>query len=399
MKKLILTAAALLALTGPRAGAETFTLETTYPSPLGAYDKVDSGQLRFNGYTQEEIDAGAVLSEKERKSGKPPEPGRVFYNKDSGYLYITAMDPDPNDKSTWYIKLAYDLSEMDIYVKGEGTCVLYNGAQSGEYKATQAAVAAKTAKICGSNSFLDYKNPPEIGKVYGRMYLEPKKAFPRSRKRWKFSAKCKVALTGLNLPKPKSGSPETLIRRKLTKDDVPEDVPYPLTAAKFTELSNAMPYNRIALYKQVKKVLAVKAPAKDGAPVIVYEPLTSEDTLLFNFGNFLYTYNLGNVVNMPRRYVAFNKGGGGYTYEYSMEGEGDLPASAAYLRLRVQAHYPYLYVKTPEATFAGDTQSFVYYISNPDAKPPTAQAFAALSSAHFTHTLTCEDVIGGIPTN
>ncbi len=253
--------------------AETFTMETTYPSPMGAYDKVDSGQIRFNGYTQAEIDAGALQTEAEKTAGTPPAPGRIFYNKDAGYFFYTSPDADPADKSTWYKRFAVELSNMQTLIKGKAdSCVVLAGSLATDY------ATAKKEKKCPGSYYAAFNIPPEIGAKYD-VYSIKATSMPKGKSNWVYDASCTLSITGL--------------------------------PAK--------------LYKCIKKVCTATSP-------LAFRELAPNSTLAFSFGYLLYSYNGGGwIFTQPRKVTDFPNN----TYSYTMTATNSFKNTLEFIRTYV----------------------------------------------------------------
>ena len=399
----------LLGFLAAKSAAETFTLETTYPSPLGAYDKVDLNQLRLNGYTQTEINDGALQTAAEKLAGDPPAAGRLFFNKDNGYLYYTAINADPADKSTWYMKIMPDTSTENIYVRGAGKCVLYKGALASDN------AAKKLEPAC--NSWLAFNNVTNlVGKVTpvrpataagaisaGYEYiLTSLTAQPTDKRTWSFNATCRITMSGLALPQPSTGLGYTATKHVLTKGlytSKCSDLAYPLSVTDYATCASRMDPNPIGLYKQTKQVLAVKLPTKvDAAATIVYEPLTATDNLRFNYGYYYYTNIYGNPSVSARSLRTFKFDGSSYYYDYAMAGTvAATTTTTTKLAVQIDGDLANNYISTDGTTYTGDTTKYVYYISNPNAVSTTAQTWANLYIDRFSQTMECTDVSAGIP--
>ena len=350
--------------------AETFTMETSYPSPLGAYDKVDLNQLRLNGYTQAEVDAGALQTAKEKLAGNPPAPLRLFYNKDRGYLYYTNPDAEKADKTTWYVKIMPDTSGQDVASRGLGACVLLQGPYANDAAAVAADIKAKKQVICQGNNpgYLKFVSPPLMGKLSAPYSLDTI-AKPVAAGAWTFEAKCTIRMSGL----------PPIISKLPSK-----------------------------LYKQIRvyPVIPTKPPKKT---VISYVPVDI-NSLLFNIGYQFCTDKTSPacVVNVPRSYI--NIGPSGYTP--LMSAAGSLGSFTTALKTQVRMYYASGYVKTNEPTFskadgatADDANKYVYACTkNCDnvakdgvkALTPTP-IFTLISYNFFTETLDCSDVLTARP--
>ena len=326
----------LFAFFAAAATAETFTMETSYPSPLGAYDKVDSNQLRLNGYTQDEIDAGALQTDKEKSASTPPAPGRFFYNKTTGFLCYTSPNADPQDKSTWYTRLAADRQNEEVLAKGKGSCVTYSGGYATDY-------ATAKDKLCYGYYYLLFDTPPEIGSVPASYrYLLYNATMPKGSWNAVYRGSCKLSITGL-----------------------PD-------------------------YERLYKCPKTSCGTND------YVKLDPSCSLSFDVAYYMYSYLNGWVVyNLPALTVFENKGSI-HDYSFTMQASGTAPAGYTSMYVYLYASLAY-YAHHNETTYPGDTTKYVFYeyAGQTQYSPGTAGHLGPmtyLSYPYFTQSIDCSNI-------
>lgn len=132
-------ALALSALATDGARAETYELETYYPSPIGVYNAVRSRQYRFIAYaTRAEMNVAPM-----------PAPGTFAYCTETGRYYASSAQAVAGDTATWWHKVMLDDTPESLYAAGSMDFLQPNNS----YAWTK-VFSVDVGKLYSSNNFI-----------------------------------------------------------------------------------------------------------------------------------------------------------------------------------------------------------------------------------------------------